>query len=329
MKRLLFIPPEKWYVEAHAEYIIRYLSDEFFIEIGQAPYPPFSDIHSRFPEVSPFMRSPEDYDLLWPMLPTHWQIPYDGYAHKSVTVFYCPNEGRHTSVADIGATTPIVEDSLDLEHKHFHSLRFGIDTNLFTPYDMGREDDLLHVGYIGTHINPRHMVKDVVMKVADIPGVRLMIFPTSWINNGGDINQVGGQPFLDHVVTGDKYWPGLPNIYNRLDVLLRMDQDPAYSFPTLEAGACGVPVIATNSGIDHLITGAGGGILIDGNREYYMNHTGEVADKVRDAVIWMRDHKKERQEMGKASRAEIEKNWTWEKCIPAWRDFFEHALTRI
>jgi glycosyltransferase involved in cell wall biosynthesis len=326
-KRILFVLPERWYVEAHAELIRRYLSDEFFIEIALTPYPPFKDFLSRYPETNPFQRSPDEYDLLWPMLPSHWQIPGDEYAHKVVTVFYGPNEGRSVGVALVGAATPMVEKACIAGNIPYHSLRFGVDTELFKPYPMIREDNLLHVGYIGTHQNPRHMVKDVIMKQADIPGVRLMIYPTSWINDGGNLDNVGGaKDFLPHVVGGDVAWNGLPNIYNQLDVVLRMDQDPAYSFPTQEAASCGVPVIACDSGIDHLFTEAGAGILIPGDRPYYMEHEADVAKKVREAIIWMRDHPKERKEMGIKGREEVLKNWTWDKNIDAWREFFRAGL---
>lgn len=331
VKRILIIPPHPhWYVERYVEYIIRYLSDEFFFEIATVPYPPYETYLDRYPNESPFMRNPDKYDLIWPLLPTHWFIPQEIYAHKVVTAFYSPNEGYHVGVAGIGATTPMVEESLKYEGKPFTSLRFGIDTNFFVPASNNRvrEDNLLHVGYIGTHINPRHMVKDAVMPIADIPGVRLMIYPTTWVNNGGDLNQVGGDKFLRHVVTGDQTFPGLINIYQNLDVVVRMDQDPAYSFPVEESAACGVPFITTNCGIDKLFTDKGCGMLIDGDRNYYMNNAPEVGKKVVEAVTWLRDHPEERKKMGRKGRQYIEEEWTWDKFIPSWREFFRKGLER-
>ncbi len=193
MKRIFFLSPEKWYVERHAEYIRRYLADEFFIEIAQNPYPPYKNFLDLFPETSPLQRSPDDYDLIWPLLPSHWQIDHDTYRKKVVSVFYCPNEGDHVGIAALGAATPMVEAGLRWEGTPFHSLRFGIDTDIYKPFPMAREDNLLHVGYVGTHVNPRHVVKDAIMPIADIPGVKLMIFPTTWINHGGNIEEAGGR----------------------------------------------------------------------------------------------------------------------------------------
>ena len=217
-------------------------------------------------------------------------------------------------------------------NKPFHSLRFGVDTNLFYPVPALRDGyccDKLHVGYVGKHDNVRHMLKTVISPLRNLEGIHLMLFPTSWQNNGGVFSEWDGENLLPYVVGGSKLWTGMPNIYNRMDVLLRIDQDPAYSFPTLEAAACGVPVIATNSGIDHLITEAGGGILIPGDRSVHIN-TPEVTTKnVREAVIRLRDNRKEAKEMGKKGRKEIEKNWTWDKFYPDWRLFFREAIANL
>lgn len=314
--KILAMPVWKgWYVEAHVEYLKRYLP-EFFIEI---------ELPIEEPR-TPFMRNPDDYDLLWAMWPGAWHVDADKYAHKMATVFYCPSEGRYEGVAVVGAATPIVEKACEESNIPYHSLRFGVDTDLFAPYEIGRCCDLLHVGYVGNHANVRHMVKDVMPKVAKIPGVHLMLFPSSWINNGGTWEDWGGEELVNYVVTGNKLWTGIPNIYNSMDVLLRMDQDPAYSFPTQEAQACGVPVIATNSGIDHLFAEAGGVILIPGDRTYYMNNTDQVADQVVEQVEYLRDHPKERKEMGKLGREEVLKNWTWDKHIDSWREFFKEGV---
>jgi glycosyltransferase involved in cell wall biosynthesis len=118
---------------------------------------------------------------------------------------------------------------------------------------------------------------------------------------------------------------------------MRTDQDPGISFPVLEAAACGVPCIATNGGIDHLFTEAGGGILIEADevnsygegRSWYIDHVDEVGKRFRNAIIWMRDHPEERKEMGRKAREEVMRNWTWEKLIPAWREFFREGIQNV
>ena len=314
-------------MESHYEYLIRYLSDEFFIEQAQVPYPPFKNFLDRYPETNPLERNPEDYDLIVPILPSHAGVPTTPeWFKKMAIVMYEPGEGHSAAAHFLAGATPIV-DQAKYERKCY-PVRFGIDTEVFKPYPMLREDNLLHVGMLGSHATPRRMIEEAVKPLYDLEGVRIMFFPSPWVNNGGEpavIDKLGGVEFLKRCVAGNKRGVGVANMYNQLDVLVRCDASYGYSFPVMEAAACGVPVIATNCGIDHLITEAGGGILIDGNPLGWLSKKEELVRKVRQAVIWMRDHPEERKAMGKAGRAEIEKNWTWDKHIPAWREFLREA----
>ena len=198
---------------------------------------------------------------------------------------------------------------------------------------MPHEDDLFHVGMIGTLHNPRRITSFLFPVIKDIPGIRIMFAVSHVINNMADLNMMGGWDARDKVFNSCAPWVALPNLYNRFDVVLRVDHDPGYSFPVQEAQACGVPFIATSQGIDHLFSEAGGGILIEApnvdysgsGREYYINNQGELAERTRDAIIWMRDHPKERKEMGKKGREEVLKNWTWEVQIPKWRKFIREG----
>ena len=309
-------------MEAHYEYLIRYLSDEFFIEMAGVPYPPFDNFLDRYPETNPFMRNPNEYDLIIPLLPTHAGVPTtQEWFDRMAIVMYEPGEGHWSAVKHIASTTDAT-DKGEYPGKKVHKVRFGIDTELFQPYPMVREDKLLHVGVVGSYGNPRRMFEEAIKPLYDLEGVRIMIFPQMWVNDGGTedaMKRLGGSEFIERVVTGGKFWSGIPNIYNRLDILLRCDSYYGVSFPVLEAAACGVSVIATNCGIDHHITKAGGGILIDKDEP-------KLAEKVREAVIWMRDNEAEREKMGRQARYEIEKNWTWEEHIDGWRKFLREAV---
>lgn len=331
-KKILAIPPwHGWYVEAHVEYLIRELADEFFIEIAEIPYPPYEN-YLQLPNPNPFLRNPDKYDLIWPLWAGHWGVPIDKYKHKAVVVIYQPGDGHSEGCARVGAATPLVEKEFTNFNLPFRSLRFGIDTNLFYPVPALRDNyccDKLHVGYVGNHANVRHMLSTVISPLRDLEGIHLMLFPHSWMNNGGNFNDWDGDNLFPYVVTGDKRWTGMPNIYNRMDVLLRIDQDPAYSFPTLEAASCGVAVIATDSGIDHLITDAGGGILIPGDRSVHMDTPEVTAKNVRDAVIFMQDNPLSRKKMGEMGRNEIMTNWRLSKFFPDWRLFFREAIANL
>lgn len=337
MKKILFIPPtHPWYLEAHYEYLIRYLSDEFFIEMAGLPYPPYENFLDRYPETSPLQRNPDDYDLLVPLLASHWVVTErEKYKHKIAVIQYEPGEGDWHNVAAIATTTPVADEAI--ENVPHYNVRFGIDTDLFRPIQMLREDNLLHVGVVGTHVNPRRQIEEGMKPLFDMPGVRFMFFPSTWVNNGGHeqkMESLGGKEFLKRVVAGEKYWTGLPNIYNRMDVLLRIDNSYGYSFPTLEAAACGVPVITTYQGIDHFITEAGGGILIVPDppyepKRYPFNEEKQLVRKVRSAIELIRDNPNRRIAMGVQGRNEIVRNWQWNKFTDGWRVFLRGALKNV
>ncbi len=320
--KILFVPPHPWYLEAHAEYLIRYLGSEFFMEVAPVPYPPYAEYLNRFPNESPFMRNPDEYDLLVPLWPGHWGVPETPqYARRMGIIYYEPNEASVDGVKVVGATTPLAEKSLKVPH---HKLRFGVDTSMFYPNPLKRTDNLLHVGMVGTLYNPRRMVQPIVKVLKEVEGIRIMLFPTMAPRTQKELDELGGD--LNLIVGGAKTWAGLPNVYNQLDVLIRCEQDPGYSFPVLEASACGVPSIVTDSGIDHLIVEAGGGVMIPGDRIYFMEHPDETAQKVKEAVIKLRDNPDERLAMGINAHQEIRFNWTWDKFIEGWRAFFREGL---
>lgn len=334
MPKILIIPPCPWYMEVHGEYLKRYLSDEFIIDVADVPYPPYKDFLDRFPETNPFQRNPDDYDLLWPILPSHWVVTEkDKYAHKIATVFYQPNEGRYNDVAVCASTTNISHEGFG-DYPH-HRLAFGVDTNLFKPLKFKREDSVMRVGMVGTLSNPRRMIKEVIAPLRDIKDIKVCLYTSNMINRH-DLDGMGGQDILFNICGGGKSWPGMANIYNELDLLIRCDSDPGYPFPVMEAAACGVPVIATSQGLEHKITDAGGGFLIRADvedssgsgRAWYLDHPDEVAQRVREKVIWMRDHPTARKNMGYAARVVIEDQYTWDKHIPAWREFFREGVRR-
>lgn len=333
--KILITPPHDWYIEVYAKYIMKYLSDSFFMELAYIPYPPYDNFESRFPEVNPALhRSPEKFDLIWPLYPKAWNVDKDKYAYKVAQVFFEPIEDRYHDVAVVASTTPMADKAFgDFPH---HKLHWATDTDLLKPINMIREDNLLHVGMVGTIINPRRMVNQILPYIKDIDGIRLMFVCREPIKTEHDMNAIGGLESLKYIIGSEKYWTGMPLVYNRFDVILRIEQDPAVSFPVIEAAACGIPCIATPSGIDHFFTLNGGGILIEpdevdanGNgRTWFMNHPDEVGKRVRDAIIWMRDHKQDRKNMGLKARQEAENHWQWKYHIPKWKQFFTKGVER-
>lgn len=337
MKKILIIPTRRHIVESYYEYLIRYLSDEFIIHQACAPYPPYEEF-AKNPLSNgnnPLMKNPDDYDLLVPHFTTHWNVWGDqhwnikdkDYSKKIGLVVFEP-EGFNEKVAVTGATTTAVENNFT--GKKYHKLRFGVDTEMFKPLNFKREDNLLRVGFVGNFLTPRRYLKDLFMPLIDLEGVKLMIFPSNWANHTrpDEIESCGGDNFIKSIAGGDMWYSGLPNMYNQIDVLVRCDIDPGYHFPILEAASCGVPVVWCDKGFcPELDTEYRGGILTgNGNGTWQPKNLKEIAAKIRQAVIYLRDNEEGRKEMGSNARKFILDNYTWDKWIPAWREYFREGL---
>lgn len=322
--RILIIPARRHIIEAYCEYLIRHLSDEFYFEMGYPPEPPYYNILERVytGATSPLEKNPDDFDLIYPHFDTHWFLdPPEKYQHKIASVLLEP-VGVSGKRAVIAGTSPSVEEKLP---NPYHSLRFGVDTMLFRPYPMVRTDNLLHVGFIGNIGTPRRYMKELFMPLKSMSKVRLMIFPVVWWKHTrpDEIEGMGGQDMLTSIVDGDKWYPGLPNLYNQMDIFIRCDIDHGYQFSVMEAASCGVPVICTDSGNTKQLCDAGGGICIDTKDR----DVERIAIEIQAAVKYLRDNPEIRKEMGRKGREFVEENYVWKKFIPAWRKFFREGVT--
>lgn len=323
MKKILFIPPEPWYVEHHIEYLIRYFGYKYFMEIG---YP-------GNPQDNPVYENPDDYDLLIPYLATHPHLDTEKYKKKLAAILWEPAEGCWKNTKIVAATTPkVVNSMIRLNHPYIHVLP-GIDTNLFQPYPLLKEEKEMVVGIIGCAHNVRHRVKEVVLPLLNIPNVIFKFFVRNYFNDRqNDIEQAGGEEFKKRIANANKCWIGVPNIYNSMDVLLKVDADPGLTFPVLEAMACGKPFVATDVGIEHLFKNCG--LVIeadekdaDGNgRNWYLAKTEEVITRARKGIEFLRDNPEARKVLGKNGRKRISAEYTWEKQLPQWDKFFKKAL---
>lgn len=316
--KILIIPARRHIAEAYCEYLVRYLGDEFWIDIG---YPTIDND-------SPLAKNPNDYDLIYPQFDSHWFLDEEKYKHKVINVQFEPKPGPR-----FDTVTACTSDAVCKVIKHDFHLRFGVDTELFKPFPQPRLDDKLHVGFIGNIQTPRRYIKELFIDpLVDLEGIKLDIYPTTWSPNTrkDEIEQMGGQTVIDNIVDGDKWFSGIPNIYNRMDVFIRCDIDHGYQFCVMEAAACGVPVICTDSGPAKEVTDAGGGICVgDPEGNWEESNLAIYAQKIQDAVIYMRDHPEERKEMGKKGRFFIERNYTWDRQIDKWREFFRYAYKKM
>ena len=338
MKKILFLKHqpliEPWYVENHIEYIIRYLGNKYHFDLSLGDE---TDYLSNYPfSYKPrFTKDPNNYDLLVALFTpiTHLEDPAKWF-HKMAGVVWEPGEIGKINGVCYASTNVLTDRYLEITGQPYVKTRVGIDTELFKPYPLAREDNLLHVGFVGKAHSPRKLVNDLLMPLKDLEGVKLMFYSQQPLPEK-EVDYCGGVEFLKRLEGGNKSWIGMPNVYNSIDVLIETDADVSVSFPTLEAQACGKAVICSFGGLSQDLVDNGGAIHIlpddskQDPRMWAYEHTDEMAKKIRDAVIYLRDNPEKRLEMGRKGRENVENNWNWEKCIPAWDLFFEKSLSLI
>lgn len=103
----------------------------------------------------------------------------------------------------------------------------------------------------------------------------------------------------------------MPEFYKKIDVYLVPDKISGGPYPALEAGACGVPLVTTKCGLlQQFIENERHGLVVDTYEQFI------------SAIKWMKENRKQRQEMGKNLREFIHKNLSWGVVGPAyWKDF--------
>lgn len=310
MKKILIIPARRHVAEAYSEYLVRYLGDEFDIQMG---YPTIDN-------PSPMGKNPDDFDLIYPHFDSHWFLP-ESYAKKIVNVQFEPGGTKFPTVAAC-TSEPVCKS-----FKHDYHLRYGVDTELFKPFRQPKGEGL-HIGFMGNIQTPRRYMKELFIPLHTLEGVKIDIYPTTWSmqTRSDEIEGMGGQVVLDNIEDGDKWWSGLPNLYNRMDVYVRCDINAGYQYSLLEAAACGVPIVTTDPGVGKEICDAGGGLYVacqDGNWDPEVLK--ELSGRIKEAVEKMKD-KQLRDTAGFNARAFIERNYIWDVWAPKWREFFREGI---
>lgn len=103
----------------------------------------------------------------------------------------------------------------------------------------------------------------------------------------------------------------MPLFYTNIDIYVNFSQSEGQNNGIMEAGAMGIPVIATK-------TGAAPEMIVDGESGYLINRTEE---DLRSALLKLKDEQK-RIVMGRELCKEINKNWTWKVRVNDFRKMF-------
>lgn len=123
---------------------------------------------------------------------------------------------------------------------------------------------------------------------------------------------------LQNLETGHLTKEQMPAFYNEIDVYCNMSAREGLNNSIMEAGAMGLPVIATRVGAaEEMIEHGESGFLID-------RKVGELTE----CLNILAGDKNLRARMGQAFREEILSNWSWDKCIGNYEYMFDLALNK-
>ena len=157
----------------------------------------------------------------------------------------------------------------------------GVDVNLFKPQNLKKTIDVLFIGNKDNGYN-------LLNKLPEIPANKINI--RAIFREDGKLSVSDTE---------------LVEIYNKSKVLVALNHNEPFGLISLEAMACGIPVIAVGEGgYNESIINNKTGFLISRNPH-------QLYAKINLIV----NNEKLRNEMGKNDRENILKNWTWDKSV--------------
>ncbi len=150
--------------------------------------------------------------------------------------------------------------------------QFGVDPTLFSPTPTPHHDDVFTIGYAGRLVEEKGL-EVLIRALARVPGrihlsiagdgpLRDDLLRLAGLHNiGGSVSMVGPLPSA-----------AMPDFYRRLDALVlpsltRPNWKEQFGRVLIEAMACGVPVIGSDSGAIPEVIGDAGIIVPEGNLE--------------------------------------------------------------
>lgn len=175
----------------------------------------------------------------------------------------------------------IVTKKFDLpKDKIFISPSGGIDTKIFKPLEISRDNNLLTIGYI-SRIDQGKGWDILLNAVSEILNKNDIEFKVLMIGDGSQkdllfkkISELNLQDYIEYL--GPKPHNELAGYYNQFDIFIFPTMLPeSLGLVGLEAISCGVPVIASKIGglQDYIINGQNGYFFTPGNAE-------ELEDKI-------------------------------------------------
>lgn len=187
---------------------------------------------------------------------------------------------------------------------------FGVDPEVFQPARGGDATGEFQIGFVKTfraRYGPETLINALPAVLAEVPEARLIMAGrgplAARLRDLADRLGVGPQVQFPGFVPSD----AVPTLMQRLDVFVNCSEaEESFGVAVLEASACGLPVVATD-------TGGVPEVCRDGDTAIMVPPGDSAA--LAQAIIRLAQDKKLRTEMGRAGRRFVEENFSWDDNV--------------
>ncbi|MBT6254116.1 glycosyltransferase [Candidatus Uhrbacteria bacterium] len=214
-----------------------------------------------------------------------------------------------------------LKDSWKDVEKKLVSAPFGVDTKRFKPRKDRKKSAVTRFLFVGG-LDSNHYFKGLEVLLEALSNISNRTDWTLTVAGSGDLKESYEEQARAAKISQRVEFVGrvtdaaLPLSYGFSDVFVfpSVDRSEAFGLVALEAQSCGVPVIASDlSGVRTVVSDKASGILV----------TPKDVGELQEALVWMIDHPKAREDMGKTARARVEKMFTWDRHVAMLEKVYE------
>lgn len=188
-------------------------------------------------------------------------------------------------------------------------LHSGINTHVFKPCEVTKNPrQVIFCGGISLKKGAHHLLEAAVN--VQSYGVEVVLIGSTSAEMHSILNNKSKNVKIMPFVQRDE----LPRIYSGATCFVLPSLEEGLPKVTLEAMACGLPVITTSN--------AAGEDLVDDGETGFIIPKGNIG-LLTEKIIWMADHPTEAHSMGKRGLAKVEQNFTEKKYYERFKDFLQ------
>lgn len=271
-----------------------------------APLSSAKDIKKKIPLISHFQHY-ESIDKPIHLLykPFHHRIEKMAYSNSDFTI--APSEFSKKAL----------REAFGLLENKVKVVPHGVDISRFAPREKkSKSIRLLFVGGLEERKGVRYLIEALSSVINIHSGVELIL-----VGNGAqepELKELARKLNLEKHIKFAGYVNGwsneITNYYNSADIFVFPSLKEGFGMVLMEAMACGLPVISTNtSAIPEVVGDAG--ILVEPKNP----------QALAEAIINLIENEELRKELGKKGRKRVEENFTWDKVAEKMIKIYEEV----